>query len=86
MTGIFTDSDLARLFEARRYEAFDQPICGVMTARPRTVPLGSMLADALAILAELKISELPVVGPAGVPVGLLDVTGVVGMMPDRDEG
>ncbi|HVA49496.1 MAG TPA: KpsF/GutQ family sugar-phosphate isomerase [Pirellulales bacterium] len=84
LTGIFTDSDLARLFEARRYEAFDQPICGVMTANPRTVPLGSMLADALAILAELKISELPVVGPAGIPVGLLDVTDVVGMMPGRE--
>lgn len=83
LTGIFTDSDLARLFEARRYDAFDQAICGVMTPNPRTVPSGSMLADALAILAELKISELPVVDPAGVPVGLLDVTDLVGMIPDE---
>jgi arabinose-5-phosphate isomerase len=83
LSGIFTDSDLARLFEARRDEAFDQPISQVMTSSPRTVPSGSMLADAVAILAELKISELPVVDPAGMPVGLLDVTDVVGMIPEE---
>ena len=83
LTGIFTDSDLARLFEARRYEVFDQPISAVMTSNPRTVPVGSMLADALAILAELKISELPVVDPSGIPVGLLDVTDLVGMIPNE---
>ncbi|HJT32139.1 MAG TPA: KpsF/GutQ family sugar-phosphate isomerase [Pirellulales bacterium] len=81
LSGIFTDSDLARLFEARRDEAFDQPISQVMTARPRTVPLGSMLSDAVGILAEWKISELPVVDAAGAPVGLLDITDVLGMMP-----
>lgn len=80
LSGIFTDSDLARLFESRRDEAFDQPISQVMTAQPRTVPRGSMLADAVAILAELKISELPVVDEWGAPVGLLDITDVVGMM------
>lgn len=81
LSGIFTDSDLARLFEARRDEAFDQPISRVMTARPRTVPLGSMLSDAVGILAEWKISELPVVDAAGAPVGLLDITDVLGMIP-----
>jgi arabinose-5-phosphate isomerase len=86
LSGIFTDSDLARLFEARRDEAFDKPISHVMTAQPRTVPAGSMLSDAVAILAELKISELPVVDAAGVPVGLLDVTDVVAMIPDEGSG
>jgi arabinose-5-phosphate isomerase len=81
LTGIFTDSDLARLFEARRDAAFDQPIAQVMTHRPRTVAAGSMMTDALAILAEWKISELPVVDDHGAPVGLLDITDVIGMMP-----
>lgn len=83
LTGIFTDSDLARLFEARRDEAFDQPISNVMTSRPRTVPLGAMLSDAVAILAELKISELPVVDADEAPVGLLDITDIVGMIPEE---
>ncbi|HEV3022868.1 MAG TPA: KpsF/GutQ family sugar-phosphate isomerase [Pirellulales bacterium] len=82
LRGIFTDSDLARLFEARRDEAFDRPIAEVMSSRARTVPLGTMLLDAVSIMAELKISELPVVDAAGAPVGLLDITDVVGMIPE----
>ena len=61
LSGLFTDSDLARLFEARRDAAFDQPIREVMTVSPRTVAQGSMLTDAVAIMAERKISELPVI-------------------------
>ena len=84
MSGIFTDSDLARLFESRRDAALDGPIGAVMTARPCTVPQGSMMADAVAIMAERKISELPVVDALGKPVGLVDITDVVGLFPDMD--
>jgi arabinose-5-phosphate isomerase len=82
LSGIFTDSDLARLFESRRYDAFDQQIAQVMTRSPRTVPVGSMLTDAVAIMAERKISELPVVDPGGAPAGLLDITDMVSMIPE----
>jgi arabinose-5-phosphate isomerase len=82
LSGIFTDSDLARLFESRRDEALDGPIRNVMTSRPRTVTVGAMLADAVEIMAERKISELPVVDQEGRPVGLIDITDVVGMMPE----
>ena len=34
LSGLFTDSDLARLFERRRDDAIDQPIRDVMTSRP----------------------------------------------------
>ncbi|MCE9547864.1 MAG: KpsF/GutQ family sugar-phosphate isomerase [Planctomycetia bacterium] len=77
LSGIFTDSDLARLFESRRDNALDEPIDRVMTPRPITVPAGSMVTDALAIMAERKLSELPVVDPAGRPLGLLDITDLV---------
>lgn len=82
LSGVFTDSDLARLFESRRDEAFDGPIRLVMTVRPRCVQRGSMMADAVQILAERKISELPVVDDAGRPLGLIDITDVVGMIPE----
>ena len=81
LTGLFTDSDLARLFESRRDDAVDRPIREVMTVSPCTVPLGAMLTDAVDILAERKISELPVVDAGGAPAGLLDITDVLGMMP-----
>jgi arabinose-5-phosphate isomerase len=83
LAGIFTDSDLARLFEQRRDGAIDRPIAEVMTRHPCAVPAGAMLTDAVAILAERKISELPVVDTQHAPVGLIDITDVLAMMPDE---
>jgi arabinose-5-phosphate isomerase len=82
LTGLFTDSDLARLFEQRRDQALDGPISDVMTRSPTTVLVGALLIDAVAVLAERKISELPVVDEAGAPVGLIDVTDVVAFSPE----
>jgi arabinose-5-phosphate isomerase len=81
LSGLFTDSDLARLFEQRRDAALDRPIAEVMTADPATVPLGSRVADAVEVLRLRKISELPVIDAAGRPVGLLDITDVIGLFP-----
>ncbi len=86
LVGIFTDSDLARLFESRRDAALDGPIREVMTAAPRTVPQGSMMVDAVAIMAERKISELPVIDAAGKPAGLIDITDVVSLFPEPRSG
>ena len=61
LTGLFTDSDLARLFEQHQDAAFDRPIRDVMTPRPLMVPIGTRLTDAVDILRNRKISELPVV-------------------------
>ena len=80
LAGLFTDSDLARLFEKHRDDALDRPIREVMTAEPRTVPQGSMMLDAVAIMAERKISELPVIDRRGRPCGLIDITDVVGVV------
>ncbi|MHC4407031.1 MAG: KpsF/GutQ family sugar-phosphate isomerase [Planctomycetota bacterium] len=85
LSGIFTDSDLARLFEHRREQALDQPIRDVMTARPVTVRMGTRMIDAVAAMAQGKISELPVVDAEGRPVGLIDVTDVVAMFPELNE-
>lgn len=82
LSGLFTDSDLARLFEQRRDAALDGPISEVMTRSPTTVSVGALLTDAVAILAERKISELPVVDETGSPVGLIDVTDVVAFSPE----
>ena len=83
LTGLFTDSDLARLFESRRDSALDSPIHHVMTRTPIHVTAGSLLTDAVAILAERKLSELPVVAEDQSPVGLLDVTDIVSLLPEE---
>ena len=81
LTGIFTDSDLARLFEHRRDHKLDWPIRQVMTKSPLRVELNSMMVDAVALMVERKISELPVVDADGKPVGLIDITDVVALLP-----
>jgi len=81
LSGIFTDSDLARLFERRRESELDAPIREVMTCRPLSVRVGSLMTDAVAMMARRKISELPVVDLQQRPLGLIDVTDVMGLFP-----
>jgi len=81
LAGIFTDSDLARIFERRDDAALDAPIAAVMTARPTMVLAGARLADAVAILEARRLSELPVLDAAGRPLGLLDIVDLVGLVP-----
>jgi arabinose-5-phosphate isomerase len=77
LTGIFTDSDLAKLLETKRDDALDAPIADSMTKNPTTVVVGTRMRRAIEILSERKISELPVVNDQGNPVGLIDITDVV---------
>jgi arabinose-5-phosphate isomerase len=81
LCGLFTDSDLARLFEQRRDAALDRPIREVMTPKPLTVLQATRVAEAVEILQRHRISELPVVDEAGRPVGLVDITDVVSLIP-----
>jgi arabinose-5-phosphate isomerase len=45
------------------------------------VSVGSRVGDAVAILKQYKISELPVVDAEGRPVGLLDITDLIALFP-----
>lgn len=81
LSGIFTDSDLARLFESNCDGALDRPVRDVMIASPATVRQGTRLPIAVEVIRQKKISELPVVDEENRPVGLLDITDVVGLLP-----
>jgi len=84
LSGIFTDSDLARLFEEDRDDALGAAIGDVMTASPAVVTAGTMLPAAVDVLASRKISELPVVDAAGKPLGMIDITDVLAMLPSEE--
>jgi arabinose-5-phosphate isomerase len=81
LVGLFTDSDLARLFENHSDPAFDRPIAEVMTRDPLTVPRKARMPEALDLMRARKISELPVVDEEGRPVGMIDVTDLIGLDP-----
>lgn len=83
LTGLFTDSDLARLLEQRRDGQLDRPVREVMTQGPITVGSHATLEDAVTVLSERKLSELPVVDAERRPVGLIDITDVIGLLPQE---
>lgn len=85
LQGIFTDSDLSRLIARQQDAALDRPIAEVMTASPKTIAEGAKLLDAIEVLDVHKISELPVVTTAGRPLGIIDVTDVIGLLPAAKE-
>jgi arabinose-5-phosphate isomerase len=84
LAGLFTDSDLARLFESRRDGALDAPIAVVMTKSPVVIAPDARLGEAIEVLKSRKISELPVVDADGRPVGMLDITDLIGLEPAAD--
>jgi|694.fasta_scaffold56579_3 arabinose-5-phosphate isomerase len=79
LRGLFTDSDLARLIEQRRENDLDRPIRAVMTREPATVAVGSRSHEAMDLMRRRKLSELPVVDAEGRPVGILDITDLLGV-------
>lgn len=85
LAGIFTDSDLARLLERRGDQDLDHSIRHVMTPDPLRVQSGSRMTEAVAIMAARRISELPVVSEDGKPIGLIDVTDIVALLPKEAE-
>ncbi len=78
LSGLFTDSDLARMLERRQDGLLDRPIAESMTRHPLTIGPDALLSEAIEILSHNRISELPVVDVDGRPLGVLDVTDVVG--------
>jgi arabinose-5-phosphate isomerase len=81
LEGLFTDSDLARLVERREFAAFDRPIAECMTRHPITLQSGQRVEDALTLLHGHQISEIPVLDQDGRPIGLVDITDLVELLP-----
>ncbi len=70
--GIFTDGDLRRHLEIDEHLP-RRTIKDVMTKNPTVVRKGMLAAEAMRILQDKRIDEVPVVDEKGRPVGMLDV-------------
>jgi arabinose-5-phosphate isomerase len=79
LSGLFTDSDLARLLATRRDDQLDRPIAEVMTKHPLTVSPDLLLHDVIGLLSQRKFSELPVVDDGNRPIGLVDITDTISL-------
>lgn len=80
LVGLFTDSDLARLLEKRDDRVLDEPIKQHANRKFISCRRGLRLAEAVSIITERKISELPVVDESNRPLGMLDITDIVGLL------
>lgn len=77
MTGIFTDGDLRRLLTDDDGQSLNQPVRKVMKTHPKRIRADQLATEAMAIMREFRIDELPVVDADDRPVGLIDVQDLV---------
>ncbi len=89
LSGIFTDGDLRRLVNKSGagkiglgtggLDVLDVAISSVMTVRPTCLQVESLVRDAVRLVQEKRLDEIPVVDADGKPVGLVDVQDLVAM-------
>lgn len=77
MTGIFTDGDLRRLITDDDGTGLNQLVRKVMKTNPKCVYADQLATEAMAIMRQYRIDELPVVDVDDRPVGLIDVQDLV---------
>ena len=71
--GIFTDGDLRRHLKEDGLDLSKKKVKDVMTKRPKTLKKGCLAVEALRILKEYKIDEIPIVDDKRRAIGLLDI-------------
>ncbi|MFH1478951.1 MAG: KpsF/GutQ family sugar-phosphate isomerase [Candidatus Omnitrophota bacterium] len=70
--GVFTDGDLRRNLEIGM-DLLNTKVSKVMTKKPKTIKRGCLAAEALRILKESKIDEIPIIDEKSRVIGLVDV-------------
>ncbi len=76
LVGFYTDGDERRQLEANAANAerfLKSPIREFMTRSPRTIGPDQLLSEAVRLLREMKIDQLPVIDADRRPIGLIDV-------------
>jgi arabinose-5-phosphate isomerase len=77
VSGIFTDGDLRRLVTDDDGTGLKRPIAQVMKRDPKRITADALASDAMALMRQFRIDELPVVDEGDKPVGLIDVQDLV---------
>jgi arabinose-5-phosphate isomerase len=77
IAGIFSDGDLRRLVTADDATALRKPVREVMTANPKRIRDNALASEAMAMMKQYRVDEIPVVDADDRPVGLIDVQDLV---------
>ncbi|MCA9296898.1 MAG: CBS domain-containing protein, partial [Phycisphaerales bacterium] len=73
LSGIFTDGDLRRRITEGSGIDLDVPVRSVMTVRPQHLTVDDLVRDAVRLVRERRVDEIPVIDADGRPIGLVDV-------------
>lgn len=73
LVGVFTDGDLRRHLQADRYHILSEPVGDHMTAGGRRIDGDTLVGEALRLMKQHRIDELPVVDGNANLLGYLDV-------------
>lgn len=84
LSGIFTDGDLRRLVGQTGGDGLDRIMGEVMTRDPRALADTSLVRDAVQMIRERRVDEIPVIDDEGRPVGILDIQDLVAMKVVED--
>lgn len=77
LTGIFSDGDLRRLVTDDDGTALKRPVRDVMTKNPKRIDADALASEAMAVMRQYRIDEIPVVDDSDRPMGLIDVQDLV---------
>jgi arabinose-5-phosphate isomerase len=77
VSGIFSDGDLRRLVTDDDGTALKRPVRDVMTHNPKRIGADQLASEAMAVMRQFRIDELPVVDDQDRPLGLIDVQDLV---------
>ena len=88
LSGIFTDGDLRRLVNnsSDLPATLEEPISAHMTRSPRHLSKDDLVRDAVRLVRELRVDELPVVDEQGAPLGLIDIQDLIAMKVVKETG
>jgi arabinose-5-phosphate isomerase len=79
LAGILTDADVRRRLVALGAGALDLPVAEVMTRTPKSLAASALVRDAVQLVREVRLDEIPVVDEGGRPVGLIDVQDLIAL-------
>lgn len=83
LAGIFTDADLRRLL-CNNPDGLKQRIRDVMTKSPKHLTVDDLVRDAVQMMRERRLDEIPVLDSDGRPIGIVDVQDLIALKVVRE--
>jgi arabinose-5-phosphate isomerase len=77
LSGLFTDGDLRRAILGDEAAALSRPVREVMTKNPKRISGEALASEAMALMRQHRIDELPVIDEQQRPIGLIDIQDLV---------